>query len=38
MIITSPFKDDCQTVFFDGAHDESALQSAWQIYKRYLVQ
>ena len=34
----APFKDDCQTVFFDGAHDESALQSAWQTYKRYLVQ
>jgi hypothetical protein len=34
----APFKDDCQTAFFDGAYDESALQSAWQIYKRYLVQ
>ena len=34
----APFKDDCQAAFFDGAYDESALQSAWQIYKRYLVQ
>ena len=34
----APFKDDCQAAFFDGAYDESTLQSAWQIYKRYLVQ
>ncbi len=34
----APFKDDCQAAFFDGAYDESALQSAWQTYKRYLVQ
>ena len=34
----APFKDNCQTAFFDGAHDESALQSAWQTYQRFLVQ
>ena len=34
----APFKDDCQTAYFDGAHDESALQSAWQTYQRFLVQ
>ena len=34
----APFKDDCHAQFFDGAYDESALQSAWQTYKRYLVQ
>ena len=33
----APFKDDCQAQFFDGAHNDSALQSAWQTYKRYLV-
>jgi len=31
----APFKDDCQAQFFDGSHDEGALQSAWQIYKHY---
>ena len=34
----APFKDDCQAHFFDGDHDMAALQSAWQIYQRYLVQ
>ena len=34
----APFKDDCQTAYFDGVHDESALQSAWQTYQRFLVQ
>ena len=34
----APFKDNCQTAYFDGAHDESALQSAWQTYQRFLVQ
>ena len=34
----APFKDDCQAQFFDGDHDMAALQSAWQIYQRYLVQ
>ena len=33
----APFKDDCQAQFFDGTHNDSALQSAWQTYKRYLV-
>ena len=32
----SPFKPTCQATFFDGAPATTALQSAWQIYQRFL--
>ena len=31
-----PFKPDLQVQFFNGAHDLTALQPAWQAYQRYL--
>ena len=31
----SPFKKDCQAVFFEGGHDAADLQAAWQTYERF---
>ena len=31
----SPFKKDCQAVFFEDGHDAAELRAAWQAYERF---
>ena len=33
----TPFKDDCQTRFFDGEPAAAAIHEAWQVYQRFLA-
>jgi hypothetical protein len=33
----TPFKDDCQTRFFEGEPAAAAIHEAWQVYQRFLA-